>query len=172
MRNEIDNLVASNVLLKNEVEDKELSLLQLNSAIREEPLEKLGLPFYIVNNLKNKIRKYCFDLSGLLDYVYFNTTPMENVIPGQDLSFDNCAKVPVSAYKPIELKEPSAKIKKRIQELTKKMEKSFLQGNRAFTFSTPPLYDQAFYKAAVEVSCAADDSQNILLDATLSFDKK
>jgi hypothetical protein len=172
LREAIEDLIKRNIILEHPVEDKELNLLQLNSGYRVEKLEKLGLPFYVWNSLKNKIKKFSFDLKGLLDFVYFHTAPMEHVNKqGQKLLFNNCAKTPMTAYKPIKLISLSDKRKKLLQDLAAKIENAYLEETTLLSASfTPPSYDQVFFDV-VSPSNPREENPNLVLNSTLSFEK-
>lgn len=172
LHDEITNLVKRNVILECPVEDKEFNLLQINSGFRADKLENLGLPFYVWNSLKNKIKKFSFDLKGLLDFVYFHTVPMEQVNKqGQKLQFNNCVKIPMTAYKPIKLISLSEKRKKILQDLAAKIENTYLkETNLTSVTYTPPSYDQVFFDA-VSPPNPREENPNLVLNSTLSFEK-
>jgi len=82
------------------------------SRFEEQPALPSDLPTYVSSELKWAIRKWGEDAGGLLDYVYFETEPMNNVHPGDLLDFSQ-------ARKP--MKEPEIYMKKLSQ---KKIEKA------------------------------------------------
>lgn len=71
--------------------------------------------------LEGNLKKYGNNLPALLDYVYFQTMPMENVNPGDILHFDKCVKMLPTDYLPVELKKIS---KKQILKIRKKLNES------------------------------------------------
>lgn len=74
-------------------------------------LREIGLPSGVALQLSSDLQKYARpgQLSALLNYVYFHTSPMNDARPGATLAFDMCETTPISAYRPIEISKLSGK---------------------------------------------------------------
>jgi hypothetical protein len=71
----------------------------------KEPDIAKDLSLYVWSSLKEAIKKWADDTPGLLDYVYYDTEPMEDVKRGDLLDFSK-ARVPIELPK-IEMKKIS-----------------------------------------------------------------
>lgn len=104
----IDNLVKNNLVLKNSnsEEEKEYSSYSLPDYKEPASLKELGLDNYVTVGLRNAVKKYSSSLPELLNYIYYETTPMQNVRSGDVLSFQNCVKREFDKFKPITQNAP------------------------------------------------------------------
>jgi hypothetical protein len=81
-------------------------------------LREIGLPVSASLRLDADLRRYARNLPGLLDYVYFQTIPMEDARPHEVLRFDRCVKTITADYKVIEmLRIPSGKLRRTREQL-------------------------------------------------------
>ena len=100
------------------------SCVEEHSSDRERHIEELGqdIPAAIQVAIKSYIRTYGNDTPKLLDYVYFNTKPMENARPRENLDFSMLSKGFKERISPSKLsKSKIKKAKQAIREMTKKM---------------------------------------------------
>ncbi len=122
---EIDALAASGQVcrtsLPSKFEENDYFLFTCRDAAAEK-LEGL-IPNEVLYPLRESIRRFGNDTQSLLDHVYFDTEPMENVRKGDLLDFSKAR--PAQRAKPIELKKPSKKDlekgKEHIAQLVSKM---------------------------------------------------
>jgi len=124
----IDNAVSDGIIDKKTYQSKfadtdEYHIFLCYDDEVEAPAEYLSA--VIVSYLEQVVRKYGEDTPALLDHVYFETEPMLDVRPGDQLDF-SLAK-PIESLQPIEIKTlPKEKIElarkhiKRLAEKTKK----------------------------------------------------
>jgi hypothetical protein len=81
-------------------------------------LRDVGVPGSVALRIASDLKRYSRNLPGLLDYVYFQTSPMEHARPRDLLTFEQCSKTPISDFKPIEMAQISrGKIKKTREKL-------------------------------------------------------
>ena len=98
------------------------------------------LPIYVSANLFGAVQKWCDDTFGLLDFVYFHTGPMENVLPGDILSFDGEEKIDYRQFQPIEM-EPLSKAKKAaLRGVIDKMKTEFASRSQR-----PTVHDREYF---------------------------
>ncbi len=112
----LDSLVRNNYVREEKNEDKNYYLYTLSDWNRVENLEKNGVGRYARLRIQTDIRKYAYDLSGLLDKVYFHTAPMESAKPSQLLDFSACKKQNPQDYKHVEMRPLSKKAIKKTRE--------------------------------------------------------
>lgn len=150
---EIDTLATSGQVCRSQFpsryENKEYSLF----TCRDTDAEKLEsqIPDGVLYPLHEAIRRYGEDTQALLDHVYFDTEPMENVRKGNLLDFSTAR--PVQRSKPIELKKPSKKDiekgRKHIAQLVTKMRKK--KENLAREFATSDDFVDDVLDKALEI---------------------
>lgn len=143
----IDEHVKGRFLDKEAVEDRDFELIKLSVKARPTSLEDMELPIHAKLSIHKAIKNYRYDLTGLLNLVYFRTTPMENAIPKGVLSFENCRKNKLEDLKAIPLKSPSKKKCARIKELFSLMKENYVKETSPTYFDSPPIYDKAFFDA-------------------------
>lgn len=125
---EIETLAAGGQVCRTPVPSKFEEKDYFLFTCREASAEKLesGIPSEVLYPLRESIRKFGDDTQALLDYVYFDTEPMEDVRKGDLLDFSKAR--PVQRMKPVELKKPSKKDvekgKKHIAQLVAKMRRN------------------------------------------------
>lgn len=101
------------------LDEKECHIYSLPDYGKPQSLKELGLQGYVPLRLGTAIKKFAWDLPGLLNYVYFDTTPMQTAKPGDTLDFSECRKFDLVNVKPIQLKSKPKKLKaarKKISE--------------------------------------------------------
>jgi len=91
---DIDSAVAAGMIRRESMEGKFGKDYQLFSC-RGSKVEAIGdlLPIEVVSPLKKAIKKYGDDTQALLDHVYFETEPMEEVRKGDLLDFSKARAV-------------------------------------------------------------------------------
>lgn len=146
--------------------DRDFALLDWRVKANTVSLEKLAVPLYAKLRLAQNIKEYRFSLPGLLDYVYFQTTPMDSVVPGSELSFANCRKVSVKEIKRVPLNAPSAKALERARELLGSMV-GHLKDSRKLAIGPPALLDRHYRSAGTPTDDNTGASGEV--DAHLTF---
>lgn len=150
--------------------DRDFSLLKWNSAAKASALEQLEIPLYARMRIAQDIKRFRFDLPGLLDHVYFDTTPMKRAVPGQLLSFESCRRLGVRDLKPILIATPPS-VSKRAKELLAVMEKRFQQSKDPNT--APSSILDAEYLGTLDVEQhRSDGTASCELNAELTFPKE
>ena len=77
-------------------------------------LEKdLSIPLMIQMAMRSYIKKYGNDTSALLDYVYFQTEPMQKAKPRENLDFSTVSKDEPTPFRPAKLSKRKIKKSKR-----------------------------------------------------------
>ena len=121
----LDAAVTGGIIARNTYEskfgDKDYALFSCHG---ESDKFKQGIPIAVLSELKEAIKRYGDDTARLLDYVYFDTEPMDGVRKGDLLDF---AKVrPFQPIRPIESHKLSKnkvdKINEHLNRLVKKMD--------------------------------------------------
>jgi hypothetical protein len=121
----LDDLGTRNILTEEFIEggslgDKEYRLYSLAGHSYTTSLTELGVSEPIKLLLSSTMKR-CDNLSSLLDYVYFHTTPMMDAKPGDILDFRDCKKLEYADFKTIEMKplnkKKLAENKRRLQDL-------------------------------------------------------
>ncbi|RJR32585.1 MAG: hypothetical protein C4576_29765 [Desulfobacteraceae bacterium] len=108
----------------------------------KEPAIERALPFYVVGPLKGAVMKWAGDTYGLLDHVYFETEPMQNVNPGDVLDFSK-AKEP-EPFAPVKMRKLSRTQVSEGKALIAKMR----EGQKACMISEPEqIYDEIYSEA-------------------------
>lgn len=117
----IDKLVLKGIISKTIVkrdDDIEPILYSLSEYYTPKSLKDIGLSGYVTSRLNPIVRKYSNNLPSLLNYVYFNTLPMEEANPNDELDFSQCRKLDLDSFKPIKLTKLP---KKKVEEARKKI---------------------------------------------------
>lgn len=100
-----------------------------------------ALPGHVTAALSTVVRKYIGNTTMLLDYVYFDTEPMDTAQPGDLLDFSRCQDIIFDS--PIKMLPLSVKKLRRGRELLKKMKAAWAPS----TTPDPSLYDHAYFEA-------------------------
>lgn len=142
---EIDNAVQQGLIkeeaLESRYEDKDYYLYK--SLTEKEPNIPETLPTYMVSELKWVIKKWDDDTGGLLDYVYFETEPMQNVHRGDLLNFSKANK-PITQVE-IKMKQlPSQKLR-LARETVKKLRDKILPPSGKYKLKSR-LYDDIYFE--------------------------
>jgi hypothetical protein len=83
--------------------------------LEKEPDTANDLSLYVWSSLKEAIKKWADDTPGLLDHVYYDTEPMEDVKRGDLLDFSN-ARIPIELPK-LEMKKISKSKAEKAKQL-------------------------------------------------------
>ena len=94
--------------------------------------------------MENAIKQWGGDTYQLLDYVYFETEPMEEVRFRDLLDFNKAKKTAI--IKPIEMKPLAKKEVNRAKEAIRKLKESFLISSEKSNVVSP-IYDEIYYNA-------------------------
>jgi hypothetical protein len=145
---EIDVLASSGSIQSESREnvDKEYTLFYLGEWSGAKALEALGVSHEARTRLADMIKQYSFDLPGLLNHVYFETTPMSGARPGDALDFSKAERLMWARdVKPHKFGMPDKAKAKRAQELMAKLGEN--RRARAYKLPTPPVYDEHYARA-------------------------
>lgn len=160
LQRDLEGFMASGILAKQAIEDRDFETITLSQRAHLPEIENLkGLSFYVRSRLQNDIKKFRWDLPGLLNYVYFNTTPMAHALPKESLSFEGCTKPQPDDFKPIALPRPSAKKTKRLRELFGKMADRYREEAKHPALLTSVIVDNAYLEAVREIHDDFDTEQ-------------
>lgn len=141
-------------------ENKDFTVYSLGEYTRNKTLESIGISSNVKGRLLQAIKAFVGDLNGLLNYVYFETEPMDGVKPGDVLSFENLRKQnfkqDIKQIKvQIDNKEKAARIKALISNIGSKWQES--QNNTPL--KTLPLRD-SHYLEAIEPETIINDGKS------------
>lgn len=84
---------------------KDYYLFTLPEGVERRTLEAVGLIKRAATNLRLQLREFATNLPRLLNFVYFQTEPMEEVRPEEVLDFSLCRRDLFSETKPVELRK-------------------------------------------------------------------
>jgi hypothetical protein len=147
--------------------DKDYSLYGLGEWAKAQTFEALGLPIDVRLRLTEAIKRYAVDLSGLLDFVYFKTTPMQGATPGTVLSFAGLRKLNFKAdIKPVKVPIPNATKAARIKILLSKIGGQWEDARKAPVMAQPPIRDAVFAQTVEDEGLFGAESTYM---AALSF---
>jgi phage terminase large subunit-like protein len=110
---------------------------------KEHPLHEI-LPIAITAPLENAIKKWGGETYQLLDYVYFETEPMEDVHFRDLLDFNKAKKT--GTVKSIEMKSLSKEKINQAKEAIQKLKNSFLTSSEKSNVVLP-IYDDIYHSA-------------------------
>ncbi len=110
---------------------------------KDHPLHEI-LPISITAPLENAIKRWGGETYQLLDYVYFETEPMEDVCFRDLLDFNKVKKT--ETVKSIEMKPLSKENVKKAKEAINKLKESFLLSSEKSNIVLP-IYDDIYYRA-------------------------
>jgi len=102
------------------------------------------LPASVTLPLENAIKKWAGDTYQLLDYVYFETEPMEKVSYQDKLDFSKAKKPEIISQ--IEMRPLSKEKIKKAKEAIRKLKESWM-GQQEDTNAVEPIYDKLYYQA-------------------------
>lgn len=151
-----------------ESKNKEFALFWLGEYPVGPRATDLGLSGSLASRFAGYISKYANDLSKLLDYVYFKTTPMRDASPGDQLDFHGLAiEGEQTPHRHTHIKDP-AKIM-RLLELSEAMRKKFEVGRASARAMAAhrPIYDGAFSRAMAEA-----DAEDVTGNGHIPFDAR
>ena len=144
----LDELAAQGAIQSEarEKTDKEYTLFYLGEWSTAQTPQALGLPADVGARLADAMKRFNFDLPGLLNHVYFETAPMQGARPGDALDFSKAQKLNWSRdVKPHRFGVADKTKAKRIRELAAKLG----ENRRAAAFQLPsrPVYDEHYAQA-------------------------
>lgn len=146
---------------------KDYFLYSLGEWAKAQTFEALGLPIDVRLKLTEAIKHYAGDLSGLLDFVYFRTTPMQGATPGSVLSFTGLRKLNFKAdIKPVKVPVNDAAKIDRIKTLLKKIGGQWEEGHKIPAMTHPPIRDAIFAQVMEDEGLAGIEGN---WNAALSF---
>ncbi len=96
------------------------------SGLEGEPSIIASLPVSVVSNLKQAIRKWGNDTSGLLHHVYFETEPMRGAQPGSRLDFSKAT--PLTIPESIEMRRLSRDDIVKARHAVSRLKEGYLRG--------------------------------------------
>lgn len=141
----LDNLTKQGAIQSETREnaDKEYTLFYLGEWSTAKTLESFNLSSAGRDRLREQLKRFGLDLQGLLNHVYFETTPMQGARPGEVLDFPKSRQVNwIRDVKPHRFGVADAAKAKRIRELVANMAAS--RRERIFTLPSPPIYDEHY----------------------------
>ncbi len=153
---EIDALADKRAICRESFEsksgDKDYNLF----SCKDRGAELIGeqLPIALVYPLRADIRKFGDDTQALLDYVYFETEPMEQVRKGDRLDFTRVRPSKTTSLKPLRklTKQEKAAAKDHIRALVEQMQLARARQARDQRSLLPEsLYDDAYFEALVSM---------------------
>jgi hypothetical protein len=83
---------------------KDYYLYSLGQHRQAKPLSELGVQRDARIQVEQKIREFARDLSALLNFVYYDTEPMQHAEPEQRLDFSLCQQIPYQSVRPLAMK--------------------------------------------------------------------
>lgn len=119
------------------------SIYSLKASSKVVNHKELGISAGVWLRLSSDIRRYKNSLPKLLDYVYFETTPMKGAVPGSTLDFNDCEKLSLRRVEMTSL--PKKKIRKTLDKL-----RAMIEEDKQAISSSPfkaALYDDAYFEA-------------------------
>lgn len=149
-----------------EVREGDFTLYWLGEFPRGPRLRDLGLSIGNTGRFEQWVRKYSKDLPKLLDYVYFNTAPMEGATPGRALSFDLVANPSATGpYEPIRVSDQGRLF--RLLELSHRIGQAYEAATdaRSKQRAPAPIYDETYKRAMI-----AFDEQDAVEDLSFRAD--
>ena len=167
---EIDKLAALSLIADEARErgDKDYTLYTIGEWSQARTLEALGFPLDVRMRLTQVIRKFANDLSSLLDMVYFNTEPMRNVRPGEELRFDAVEKLNYKVdVRPIRILATDPEKNAKVRNLARKIGESYAKRHVGKPLSPAPIRDALFEQAILsdeEDTLAGDFSAELTFD--------
>lgn len=109
----------------------------------DHPLHDI-LPASVTLPLENAIKKWASDTYQLLDYVYFETEPMENVSYRDKLDFNKAKKQEIISQ--VSMRQLSKEKIKKAKEAIRKLKENWL-AEKENTNAVEPIYDKLYYQA-------------------------
>jgi len=148
---EIDTLASERTICRESYEskfvDKEYSLF----SCRDKGAELIAehLPIVLLYPLQADIRRFGDDTQALLDYVYFETEPMEQVRKGDRLDFARVRPMKISPLRPLRrlTKEEKETAKSHIRSLVEQMTLARARQTQEQRSLASELYDDAYFEA-------------------------
>ena len=142
----LDSLSERNIIASystgREVDGKEYCTYSLKTGSRSTSLKEIGVSAGVSLRVVSDIRRFRKSLPKLLEYVYFETTPMKNAEPGTVLEFENCEKL---NFQKTEMKSLS---KKKVKKTLEKI-RGIIKENKSQEIAeeSQSLYDKVYFDA-------------------------
>lgn len=147
-------------------EGKDFSLYSLSEYAKGRTLESIGLTFDVRQNLALALKTFAHDLSGLLNFVYFETEPMEHAAPGDRLVFSNLQKsVFKTDIKPYKLPIKDRKKAEKIQALLLNIGNRWEEDHKPLILKNPPIRD-AYYEQTFDEEYELDPTEEFISSVT------
>jgi hypothetical protein len=91
--------------------DKDYTVYSLPTHREPKSLDDLGVPRNARMNVERRLREFSGDQSALLNFVYYETEPMQGATPASRLDFSVCQPTPYASVRPLAMKPvPPAKL--------------------------------------------------------------
>lgn len=143
----IDGLVAQGAVAADSREavngEHEFVLYRLADYRQARSLQRMGVPSAVAFRVQSDMKKFQSDLHGLLDYVYFETSPMAQAESGQALDFAGCAALDIGDVRPIEMEPLRPKAVKKTRERLR----TLIQARTSAPRPVSGPYDETYMKA-------------------------
>jgi len=130
-------------LVNKDSEEDGFYLYELGRKSGAKSLDSLGITRSIQLRFQADLKRYAKDLSRLLDFVYFRTTPMLEAKPGDVLDFSNCKKLRIDDVRHLEMNKLRPKAIKQTREKLRELIAS--QKNKKIIENGP--FDEVYYSA-------------------------
>lgn len=152
-------------------QEKDFTLYSLSSYAKNKTLEMLGVSYDVRQNLALALKAFSGDLTGLLNFVYFKTEPMEQANPGDVISFAGLNKVNFkSDVLPIKIPITDKDKAKRIKLLLSKIAGKWEDEHKYRETQNPPIRDSHFAET-IGADLNFDDDQEYRASLTFNSDK-
>lgn len=148
----------------------EVRIYGLPDHARVPRLEDLSLPRGVPLRIATDIRRFRYELPKLLDFVYFETEPMQHAVPGERLTFVGPAATATRDdfhVFPLQLKADQARdIKMRVQRMASRVRDDQENAKKARVHA---IYDASYMDFLAEVQPIDNDGEEELR-GSVTFD--
>lgn len=167
----IDEMTSLGVIhdFNGERRDHEYTQYWLGEFPQGPSLSEVGLGSAQAIRFGSLVRKFHDDLSGLLDYTYFKTLPMQAATPGQNIDFSLLKEAgQVRPHHQVGITD-QAKLM-RILQLGARLENRYaeLEGNARAMAAHRPIYDRAYMEGMAAMDAEMENVPDIQFAAHLS----
>lgn len=141
-------------------EEKDFSLYSLGEYTRNKTLVSLGISNFVRDRLLQAIKTFTGDLTGLLNFVYFETEPMQGISPGDILSFEHLIKQNFKQdIKPIKVGIDNLEKADKIKGLISKIGEKWEQAQNKSPLNIAPIKD-THYLDTLDSETIIEDGNN------------
>lgn len=141
-------------------QDKEFTLYSLSDYARPKTFEAIGLPKDVGMKLVQAIKAFAGDLTGLLNFVYFDTEPMDGAKPGNVLEFQNLSRTNFKKdVQTIKISIQNDQKAKRIQSLLSKIGDDWQKNQQSPLVKNPPVRDSIYAETQDEDLILSDGQE-------------